>query len=327
MLHIFRIGEAMHKTIFLLGAGFTKSALPHAPTNTELTSKLIQQFGSESKIMKYKERFATEDIEVILTQLDIGAPSDDSMRLDRRDIETDLVNYFRDFRFTTAALSSAPWLTTFATEVLGQDDAIISLNYDCFLEGLLDYHKVWTPNAGYYGVDNLLIEAGLNPKKIVVYKIHGSEHFRISHVTDRPDQEAIAFEFNDTIFPVSAADSNFGAWIDSSPYLIAPSFVKIPHRQIAMMMLRLLELINTTRNFVIVGCGLRREDSYLWLLLTRFLMRKDEKHLIIVDPYADTISKRIYQYWIGDLQKYTKVTLLPLGLEPSILELSSLLRK
>ncbi|MGC2458099.1 MAG: hypothetical protein WA435_08885 [Gallionellaceae bacterium] len=317
----------MRKTIFLLGSGFTKAALPHAPTNAELTSKLIQQFGSQSKILKYKEQFATEDIEVILTQLDMRVPSNESMKLARRDIETDLVNYFRDFRFTTAALSNAPWLTAFATEVLGQDDAIISLNYDCFLEGLLDYSKVWTPNTGYYGVDNVLIEAGLNPKRIVVYKIHGSEHFRISSVTDRPDQDAIAFEFNNTIFPVSAANSNFGAWIDSSPYLIAPRFVKIPHRQIAMMMLRLLELICTANNFVIIGCGLRREDSFLWLLLTRFLMPKDEKHLIIVDPYADTISKRINQYWIGDLQKYTKVTLLPLGLESSILELSSLLRK
>ena len=316
----------MHKTIFLLGAGFTKAALPFAPTNAELATKLKEHFGYKSKIQGYLKTFETEDIEVILTRLDMAAASNESISSDRRAIEADLVSYFRNFRFSTAALKDAPWLSAFATDVPGQDDAIISLNYDCFLEGLLDHSTVWSPNNGYYGVDNILIEAQPNPKGIVIYKIHGSEHFRVANVYDRPEQDAIAFEFNETIYPVSAAHCHFGGGIDSRPYLIAPSFVKLPHRQIALMMLKILELTNAAHNLVIVGCGLRREDSFLWLLLSRFLARKDEKRLVIVDPAAELIYNRIYRYWIGDPRKFTQVTLLPSGLESSYIELSDLLK-
>jgi hypothetical protein len=294
--------------------------------NTELASKLIEQSGNSSKILQYLRQYGTKDIEVILTRLDIDAITNGSMRLDRLAIEAELASYFRNFRFSTAALKGAPWLSAFATDVLGQDDAIISLNYDCFLEGLLDHSTLWSPNDGYYGVDNILIEAKPNPNGIVIYKIHGSEHFRVSNVTDRPEQEAIAYEFNENIFPVSAAHCHFGGGIDSRPYLIAPSFVKLRHRQIALMMLRILELTRTTHNLVIVGCGLCREDNFLWLLLSHFLKRKDEKRLVLVDPAAESIYDRIYRYWIGDPRKYTHVTLLDSGLESSYMELSSLLK-
>ncbi len=316
----------MHKTIFLLGAGFTKAAQPSAPTNAELVSTLIEHIGETSQIQKYRALYKTDDIEVLLTRLDMDAASDAPKRSDRLAIEAELVSYFRSLRFTRAALDAAPWLCTFATELLGQDDAIITLNYDCFLEGLLDYCTVWTPNGGYDGVDNILGEARPNPKGIVIYKIHGSEHFRVSAVTDRPEQDAIAYEFDESIFPVSGAHSHFGGGIDSRPYVIAPSFVKLPHRQIALMMLKVLEFASRAHNLVIVGCGLRREDSFLWLLLSRFLARRDEKRLVIVDPDAASISDRIYQYWIGDLGRYTRVCLLPSGLESSLVMLASTLK-
>lgn len=316
----------MHKTIFLLGAGFTKAALSSAPTNAELVSTIINHSGNTSPIQKYQKLYGNDDIEVLLTRLDMDAASDERKRSDRLAIEAELVSYFGSLRFTATALNAAPWLGTFATELLGQDDAIITLNYDCFLEGLLDHCNVWTPNGGYNGVDNILVEARLNPKGIVIYKIHGSEHFRVSAVTDRPEQDAIAYEFDESIFPVSGAHSHFGGGIDSRPYVIAPSFVKLPHRQIAMMMLKVLEFAGRAHNLVIIGCGLRREDSFLWLLLSRFLARRDEKHLVLVDPAAASISDRIYRYWIGDLQRHTQVSLLPCGLESSLIMLSGVLK-
>jgi hypothetical protein len=316
----------MHKTIFLLGAGFTKAARPSAPTNAELVSTLISHSGNTSSLQKYQKLYGTDDMEILLTRLDMDTASDEHKRLDRLAIEAELVSYFSSLRFTTASLSVTPWLGTFATELLKRDEAIITLNYDCFLEGLLDHCNVWTPNGGYYGVDNILVEAEPNPNGIVIYKIHGSEHFRVSAVTDRPEQDAIAYEFDETIFPVSAAHSHFGGGIGARPYVIAPSFVKLPHRQIAMMMLKVLEFANRAHNLVIIGCGLRREDSFLWLLLSRFLARRDKKHLIIVDPAATSISDRIYQYWIGDLQKYTQVSLLSCGVESSLVMLSSALK-
>ncbi len=317
----------MHKTIFLLGAGFTKAAQPPAPTNAELVPTLVEQLGESSQIQKYRKLYRTDDIEVLLTRLDMDAASDASKRSDRLAIESELVSYFRRFRFTQAVLSAAPWLRTFATELLGQGDAIVTLNYDCFLEGLLDHLRVWTPNGGYSSVDNPLGEAEPNPKDILIYKIHGSEHFRISGFFDRPEQKAIAYEFDESVFPVSAAHTRFGGGIDSRPYVIAPSFVKLPHRQIATMMLKILDSANLALNLVIVGCGLRREDNFLWLLLSRFLARCDEKRLIIVDPAATSISERLYRYWIGDPSKYTRISLLPCGLESSLAELTSQLRE
>jgi hypothetical protein len=317
----------VHKTIFLLGAGFTKAAQPSSPTNAEVIPTLVDQLGESSWVQKYRTLYCTDDIEVLLTRLDIDAASDASKRSDRLAIEGELVSYFRRFRFTAAALNAAPWLSSFATELLGQGDAIITLNYDCFLEGLLDHYAVWTPNGGYDSVDNILVEAEPNPKEIVIYKIHGSEHFRISGFFDRPEQEAIAYEFDESIFPVSAAHSHFGGGIDSRPYVIAPSFVKLPHLQIATMMLKILDFASLARNLVIIGCGLRREDNFLWLLLTRFLRRPDEKCLVIVDPAATSISERLYRYWIGDPSRYARVSLLPGSLESSFAELITQLRE
>jgi hypothetical protein len=317
----------VHKTIFLLGAGFTKAAQPSAPTNAELVPTLVEQLGESSQIQKYRELYRTDDMEVLLTRLDMDSASDASKRSDRLAIEGELVSYFRRFRFTAEALSAAPWLSSFATTLLGQGDAIITLNYDCFLEGLLDHCAVWTPNGGYDGVDNILGEAEPNPKGIIIYKIHGSEHFRVSAITDRPEQSAIAYEVYQSIFPVSAAHTHFGGGIDSRPYVIAPSFVKLPHLQIATMMLKILDFASLARNLVVIGCGLRREDNFLWLLLTRFLRRPDEKHLVIVDPAATSISERLYRYWIGDPSRYTRVSLLPCGLKSSLAELSSQLRE
>lgn len=297
------------KTIFLLGSGFTKAAFPAAPINSELVAAIVEHFQKKTQIQRYAEHFGdSNDIEEILTRLDLDAAKNDKAAADRKLIDEELASYFRCFRFTETVLIGNSWLVDFATEVLGKNDSIITLNYDCLLEGLLDHAGVWTPNGGYYGVDNVLTEAIPNPIGITVYKIHGSEHFRISSFFDKPEQSAIAYEFDETIFPRSAVSSHFGGGINSGPYVIAPSFVKFPHRQIAMMMLRVLEVAQQAENLVIVGCGLRREDSFLWLLVTRFLLRKSQKELIIVDPNAAEIEQRVHQYWAGDLTSWAKVS-------------------
>ena len=52
----------MHETIFLLGAGFTKAALPSAPINAELVSTLIEHSDHSSLIQKYRALYDTTDI-------------------------------------------------------------------------------------------------------------------------------------------------------------------------------------------------------------------------------------------------------------------------
>ena len=98
----------MHKTIFLLGAGFTKAALSTAPVNTELVSTLINHSSNTSAIEKYQKLYGTFDIEVLLTLLDMDAAKDARKGPDRLAIEAELALYFRSLRFTESALSAAP---------------------------------------------------------------------------------------------------------------------------------------------------------------------------------------------------------------------------
>ncbi|MBL7188114.1 MAG: hypothetical protein ISS70_17465 [Phycisphaerae bacterium] len=60
---------------------------------------------------------------------------------------------------------------------------------------------------------------------------------------------------------------------------------------------------------MIGGSGLRREDNFVWLLLTSFLNKELEvkKKLIIVDPDSDRIKKEPNRYWIGGTKHYTVV--------------------
>ncbi len=95
----------MHETVFLLGAGFTKAALPLAPTNAELVSTLIDHSTSTSLVQKYRDRYKTEDIEILLTRLDMEATSSEKLRADRVAIDGELVSYFPRMRFNDGVRS------------------------------------------------------------------------------------------------------------------------------------------------------------------------------------------------------------------------------
>ena len=132
----------------------------------------------------------------------------------------------------------------------------MSLNYDCFLEGALDNLGVWTPNNGYARVINPLSDSiRQNPKNIKIYKIHGSENFVESRVDlGKRSQTSIGYRIDGSIYPVSGANSHLGGGSDHPrTYIIAPSFVKIPHVDIAAMMLDLLKVAEAARNFLIIG--------------------------------------------------------------------------
>jgi len=67
----------------------------------------------------------------------------------RKQVNDWIAEYFRQFSFKDDYLESEPWLLTFANKVLSHGDAIVSINYSCCLEGLLDHEKVWSPHGGY----------------------------------------------------------------------------------------------------------------------------------------------------------------------------------
>lgn len=298
--------ESLDYNLFLLGSGFTRAVFPDAPLNKDLLQTVIKS-SPKSHLMKYQKQYNTNDVEVLLTRLDLEAHNNQEIEVDRKAIERDLVEYFQQFRFKKEILQNNSWLESIAKELFKKNDAIITLNYDCFLEGLLDYYEVWSPN-GYAAIDTFFSkQLPQNPKNILIYKIHGSEHFIISSAYPDPSKRAISFDVNSSIYPQSGNRRCYdGGIINPESYIIAPSFVKIPNECIEWMMIEALNKAATAKNLIIIGCGLRPEDSFLWLLVTNFLyQRKMGRRLIIVDLQAKEIKAKISNHYFEDIEEFS----------------------
>lgn len=298
----------MDSNFYILGAGFTKAVFDYAPLNNQLLGALLEVYPS-SHLKILAEKYNTKDIELLLTKLDIDIQQGLQEKQFRTDINKEIAEYFQQFRFKSDILERNKWLQEFACNVFQENDVILNLNYECFLEGLLDYFEIWNPNKGYGAIENMLVgEENINQKNIQILKIHGSENFTMQNYFDKPDSVALSYEFNGHIFPKSGTHSFLGARSiprpssqkDSArPYIIAPSYVKIPTVEISYLMLDAIEAVNKSKNIIVIGCGLRPEDNFLWILLTRFLRHPDwkERKIIILSPDACSLGQRIKQYW------------------------------
>ena len=159
--------EINSNTIFLLGAGFTKAVYPNAPLNKELLKAMIDR--ECHTLAKYRETYHADDIEQLLTLIDLDAGESGKIRNDRSLIDAEISSYFSQYRFSNYSYEIPIWLTIFAKTILKNNDSIVSLNYDCFLEGALDNFGVWTPNGGYARVFNHLTDSiRQNPKNIKI---------------------------------------------------------------------------------------------------------------------------------------------------------------
>lgn len=307
--------------MFLIGAGFTKAVFPDAPLNEDLLSILCQ--GTQCTTLKgYYREHETKDIEILLTHLDLDvlhtkATQKNALQKVRKAIEEQLAEYFTKFRFKEEQHKTIEWLETLAKQLFKDNDAIVTTNYDCFLEGLLDYCNVWHPNEGYVSLYDPSTQIRSpekllkNPKGIKFYKIHGSENFRECKVSDDKgvtEKTILGFIINKSIYPLSGENSNLG-WAEeySKEYIIAPSFVKIPHFQIAETVNEATLSAQNAQNLVICGSSLRNEDGFIRLILTGFMSKglQNTKKLIIVDPNADSILEKIEKFWIDLTQNIT----------------------
>jgi len=292
--------------LFLVGCGFTKAVFPDAPLNDELIDAL-EKWKPNSSASTLIERYPTKNIERALTNLDVdlstlSATSEDAQSLIevRRRIESDLVGYFSRFTASVELLDRTPWLSTFLMQAFDPGDAIITLNYDCLLEGALDLNDLWSPVGGYGAISNPLINNNeYQESPITVLKIHGSTNFIESRHFDNPGSEALHFEFNETIFPKSGRGTSFGGGVGDNPRVIAPSYVKIPNVDLTYLMLDAIRLSCEATQLVIIGSSLRPEDSFLTLLATNFLRQNGwrERRIVIVTPEADAVTTKIKQYW------------------------------
>ena len=130
-------------SLYLIGTGFSKGICPKVPLNNELLDELISSTNSP-ELQEYTKIYPTKDIEKLLTWMHLGVEGKTSEQLenDRSAIDRSIVHYFSQFNFSEICDSSKDWLRRFAKEVLRPKDAIVSLNYDCLLEGALDYNQV-----------------------------------------------------------------------------------------------------------------------------------------------------------------------------------------
>jgi hypothetical protein len=322
------------KNMFLIGAGFTKAVFPNAPLNANLLHLVIQD-NPQTLLRTYKVRYHTDDIEILLTRMDLETEELQSERLrrDRETINHDLAKYFERFRFRDQILENNKWLQDFAKKVLQPNDAIITTNYDCFLEGILDYYEVWSPNNGYPKLNCWPASCPGNPLGILIYKVHGSEHFvesPIASETGITKKTAIGFPVNESIYPRSGKHSylDFGVPNLTGTYIIAPSFIKEPHHYIERIMGDAVQIAPKANKLIIIGSGLRPEDSFLWLLLSAFLEpcvpNRAKKKLTIVDPKGEDIKSKIVKHYIWDLDSLLVIKPLSEGLECAVEDLIKL---
>ena len=302
--------------LFIIGAGFTKAVFPTAPLNNQL---LCQVVGSRNN--STLERVWTEyrssreiDIEMLLTRFDLDLMTKTSRfsKTDRDAISGEIADFVRRFRFK----EDVKWLQPFL-QTIADNDVIISLNYDCFLEGFLDFHGAWTPNGGYgddiEAAGKHLDDSPLhNPRGIRILKIHGSESFRLVRDHLRPEAMSVGVDINDELFPVSGKHKDFKYRDTAGPYVIAPSFMKQFMVELQFLLVDAIRYADSARNLIIIGCGLRPEDNHLWLVINSFMKNKEwkEKRIFIVSPHASGTEQKIKEAWGAHGSIFTKRNLI-----------------
>lgn len=307
--------------LFILGSGFTKAVFPDAPVNDELLIKLIGLKPDKSPLGLVWDQYGMDNIETLLTKFDLDLIHGKSnFTLEHREkVSAQIASYFIRFRFN----EDVPWLKPFL-EILLDNDIVVSLNYDCFLEGYLDFHGAWSPRDGYHVIKNMLDDhLPKNDRNIRILKIHGSENFRLSSYADKPQSKTLSFEIDPDLFPRSGKGSYIGGGVSSWPYVIAPSFAKMFGVDIQYLLLDSIRFAKIAKNLVIIGCGLRAEDSHIWQVLTSFMHNRswEKKRTIIVSPNASELRERISDYWGVSIFNDRNLIAINSGLEPAMIEL------
>lgn len=285
----------MAPKLLIIGSGFTNAATHGAaPLNKDLLQSI--QTTAPDTWKSLTARYSSEDIEVTLTKLDMDIISDpDNTELCdlRQKAEASLSNYFARFRYNEAIVEESPWLLDFVRGAFTNSDTAVCLNYDCLLEGLLDRCELWSTYDGYgktSAIGSVPIEPIYSP--VTVLKIHGSENFHRDAVLGSQTDKAFSFTTDESIFPVSGKARFFcPPGKDAEEAIIAPSFVKVFPSALLCLMQEALDAALKAETLVLIGCGLRPEDTFLYLLLWRFLGAS--KRIFILDPYASDLSKRI----------------------------------
>jgi hypothetical protein len=119
---------------FIIGAGFAKAVIPDSPLNDELLDALTK--NKPDPAARTLRDYGTNKIEFALTKFDCDHPSGTGLR---QELEKELGDYFSSPSFLASEklLVEHPWLTSSIDHVFRKGDVVVSLNYDCLLEGVI----------------------------------------------------------------------------------------------------------------------------------------------------------------------------------------------
>ncbi|MFH1395056.1 MAG: SIR2 family protein [Candidatus Omnitrophota bacterium] len=304
--------------VYLTGAGFSHAITPN--NSAPLTKKLGEELGQIfPKDLKQKLNFSPENIELFLTKID--------MRLLEKPEDYELISYRKKVTDQILGIFSLsklcePWDGNGAVKIsdtadnltkllFKENDRIITLNYDCYLENVLWEKGKWRPDGGYECDAWQKYPLKDNPMNIRILKLHGSINFvlcteectGISSVDyeinpqGKKEQFAVSCKHKD-IIGREACKNKIG-------YVVAPSYIK---------QLEYQNMLNFWRNavhklikadvFVIMGVSLRPEDYLLRVLIS--MLNKKAK-VIIIDPNACKVKDNLWGFIQNRSQPIEKI--------------------
>ena len=83
----------------------------------------------------FRDKYDEASIEVALTKFDCDNPNSSPLR---QQLERELGDYFSRLQASDKLIADQPWVGSFVRDVFKEGDVVISLNYDCVFEGLMD---------------------------------------------------------------------------------------------------------------------------------------------------------------------------------------------
>ena len=250
--------EPIDKTVFVLGAGFTRAFLPDAPLmvddydGAELARK-FRGFPNASRILDWersREVTGYINIERLLTRLDGGMPYDYGQRaIEEFQILQSEVKLAFVRRITEARNGEffSDEMDTFAAHCLENNITCITFNYDDVLdEALWNYRRnniasppMWRPYDGYgFFCSSSLSGVGLSEaignvhSSVELLKLHGSINwyprlgYPIPYFANAITHHERWSNYSDESRLLGLSHENIKRHLESDPFIVPPVLVK-----------------------------------------------------------------------------------------------------
>ncbi len=311
-------------TVFVLGAGFTKSFLPNAPLleddygAREILEELQGREFQYAKVILQQELQTCGginiNIERLMTRLDGRMPYDLGHRAAKQlDLLFSLVmqRFVRRIEAALVGLEDQPnELRSFARHCIANQINCITFNYDYLLDkALWGYPPVnypnWSPDRGY-GFPCRISEASVRDvpgpgeaSLMLLLKLHGSINWRVPLGYTKPyPLEVVRHHENwfrhynqskldlDVIEPV----------LEQDPVIIPPVLSKtalVEQPILSFLWSRAFDVLTAARHVVFIGYSLPVTDISAGYLFREGLRHLDQRQQITVVDYAKNDEQRL----------------------------------